>query len=130
MISFRRTRGLRGGKVAGMQPGGVALHILTRTRVDVGSWICKRRVSAYVVERNLLLVAPGRRPHVENVPFDSLQDSLYNHVTGEVVLGPAEGVKVTRLRMSPLEARRLLESIGPGFRDMGDAAEARGAPRN
>lgn len=91
-----------------VRPGNVRFSVLTRTRVDVGSWICKTRVRVSVLEGHLLLVAPGKRAYVENVPFDAIRESLYNHVTGEVVLGPAEGVKVTRLRMSPLDAARLL----------------------
>jgi len=68
-------------------------------------------VWVYVLDGYLLLMARGRRPLIENVPFDQLRDSLYNHVMGEVVLGPAQGVKVTRLRMSPLEARKLLRFV-------------------
>lgn len=88
--------------------------VRTGTRVDVGSWICRRRVWACVLEGELLLVAHGRRPYVESVPFEGLTASLYNHVTGELVLAPAEGARVTRLRLSPLEALELLGCIGCG----------------
>ncbi len=123
MISSRKTSSRARGPikrlstaVAGATAGearnsDVSFCVCTRTRVDVGSWICKRRVWVYVLDGYLLLMARGRRPLIENVPFDQLRDSLYNHVMGEVVLGPAQGVKVTRLRMSPLEARKLLRFV-------------------
>ncbi len=91
----------------------------TGTPIDVGSWFGRRRVWACVLENELLLVARGRHPHIERVPFDRLQDSLYNHVTGEVVLGPAENVKVTRLRLSPVEAVQLLRCLGVEIEERG-----------
>jgi hypothetical protein len=120
MISSRKTssrgrgpiRGVSAASADGSRSDDAAFSVCTRTRVDTGSWFCKRRVWAYVLDGRLVLMARGRRPLIENIPFDQLRDSLYNHVMGEVVLGPAEGVDVTRLRMSPLEAKRLLECIG------------------
>jgi len=92
----------------------VSRVVRTQTRVDVGSWLSKRPVWVCVLEEEILLVARGRRPYVERLPFRELKDSLYNHVTGELVLGPAKGVKVTCLRLPPLDAVQLLRCIGCG----------------
>jgi len=94
----------------------------TGTRVDVGSWFGRRKVLACMLESSVVLVARGPRPHVERVSFEALQKSLYNHVTGEVVLGPAGGVKATRLRLSPLDAVAFLKCIGVEVEEEAGAA--------
>jgi len=53
---------------------------------------------------------------VERVPFAELGESFYNHVTGEVALVPAEGARVRKLRMSPVDGRALLKELGVGNR--------------
>jgi hypothetical protein len=89
-------------------PGDAAFAVTTGTRVDVGRWFRRERVRVRVLEDQVLLLAPGTRPYVQSVPFGALRESRYNHVTGEVVLAPAEDVKVGTLRMSPLDASRFL----------------------
>ena len=81
------------------------------TYVDVGRWWRKGRVWVDCTPSNLVLIATGVRPYLEAVPFDQLQDSVYNPVTGEMVLAPAEGVRVQRLRMDPVAAQALLQQI-------------------
>ncbi len=60
---------------------------------------------------NLVLIATGIRPYLETIPFDQLQKSVYNPVTGEVVLAPADGVRVRRLRLDPVAAQALIRQI-------------------
>ncbi len=90
-------------------------HILflarTRTRVDIGSWFGKRCVWAVCTASSLIMLAPGKRPYFERVPFEQLNDSQYNHVTAELVLAPIEDVSVTRLRMPPFDAAQVLAQI-------------------
>ena len=92
----------------------VCLAFPTRTRTDTGLWFRSARVWAFCLRDRLALVAAGKRPYVETLAFADLRQSLYNHVMGELVLAPAGGARVRRLRIPPLEARKLLERIGAG----------------
>jgi hypothetical protein len=111
---------------------------VTRTRVDTGGWLWKSRLVACCAasgspgergqgasgssrkagrqDGELVLFAAGKRPFVERVPFAQLGESFYNHVTGEVALAPAEGARVRKLRMSPVDGRALLKELGIGNR--------------
>lgn len=86
----------------------VFVLLKTRTRVDVGGWLGRRRVWAAALADALALFAPGRRPCSARIPFSHLHGSTYNHVTGELVLAPAEGAPVRSLRVSPLDGHRLI----------------------
>ena len=105
--------------------------VRTRTRADVGSWLGRSRLCACALADRLLLFAPARsglgalvrlarlagrvrppgRPCVETIPFEQLHESTYNQVTGELVLAPAEGAGLRRLKMAPLEGCQLLAQI-------------------
>lgn len=95
--------------------GGPALLLPTATRVDVGRWFRPARLWVAVGHGELVLFAPGPRPHCERIPLHALRGSLYNPVTGELVLKrsrePAPGRRVPGLRMPPLNGHRLLELI-------------------
>ena len=86
----------------------------TGTKVDVGYWTGKRRVSSCLLDDVLLLFAVGRRSLVEQIPFHELRDSQYNHVTGELVLAPIEITKVQTLKVPPLAALEMLTNIRNG----------------
>jgi len=83
----------------------------SRTRTDVGMWFRQGRVRACPRAGELLLLAHGRKPYRETVPFANLGESRYNHVTGALVLAPAEGVRVHDMKLPPLEADALLATI-------------------
>lgn len=83
----------------------------TGTPVDVGSWLGRRRLRCFATAEALVLVAHGPRPWAERVPYRLLRESLYNHVTGELVLAPADGATLTQLRMMPLDACQVLAQI-------------------
>ena len=83
----------------------------TRTRVDVGEWFWNGRVWLGVTAQAVTLLASGRKPFVQAVPFDQLRDSLYNHITGEVVLAPAKELKVKRVKLPALAGYQLLAQI-------------------
>ena len=86
----------------------------TRTRTDTGNWFFKRPVWACTLAGELLLFAKGKRPYAERVPFDKLGASTYNHVTGELMLAPADGLRVTRLKMPPMEGLQVLAHVHRG----------------
>ena len=90
---------------------GVFAVAPTGTKVDVGRWLGKRRICACVLADEMVLLAPGRRPYAESIALADLQASRYNHVTGEVMLAPATGARLRRLKLAPLEGLQLLAQI-------------------
>ena len=83
----------------------------TGTKVDVGYWLGKRRIWLCVLEREMLLFALGRRPYVERIALQELGETQYNHVTGELVLAPAETASVGALKLAPLAALEILAHL-------------------
>ncbi len=83
----------------------------TRTRVDVGMWFRKGRVWVCPMSAELVLIAEGTRSYVSRIPYDQIDHSRYNHVTGELVFAPNEDLEVKSLRITPLEALELLRYV-------------------
>ena len=91
--------------------GKVFLVAATGTRIDVGGWLRQGRVCAACLAGELLLFAAGGQPYGEKAEYDSLGRSLYNHVTGELLLAPARGIRVRRLYLPPVIAYEFLGQI-------------------
>jgi len=85
--------------------------VRTGTRIDVGRWYRRGRVWACALAHELALFACGRSPYRERIPFADLRGSVYNPVTGELVLAPAEGAQGRSLRMMPLDGYQMLAQI-------------------
>jgi hypothetical protein len=90
--------------------GAVAI-LSTGTCTDTGLWFRQGRVGAACAGGALFLLALGRRPHVERIPFAELGESMYNAFTGEVLLAPAPSAAIRRLRMDPVAGRHLIECV-------------------
>ncbi len=90
---------------------GPAAILATGTFTDTGLWFRQGRVCAVCAGGALFLLAPGRRPYVERIPFAQLGESMYNAITGEVLLAPAPDAAVRRLRLDPVDGRRLTKQI-------------------
>ena len=90
---------------------GIFLVVKTGTRVDTGGWLRKRRVWVFVFSGEFVLLAGGRKSYVEKIPFGRLGETRYNHVTGELVLAPADGMRVRKVRVSPLEGYQMLAQV-------------------
>jgi hypothetical protein len=88
------------------------LLVRTASTVDVGHWLGPARLWLACVDGALLLVAAGKRPHVERVAFEQLRQSLFNPMTGELVLLPAPDVRVRSVRVSPVEGWLVMKRIG------------------
>jgi hypothetical protein len=63
------------------------------------------------LERDLLLLAAGKHPLVERIPYGHIRRSLYNHVTGELVLAPAHNLRVERVALPPAAGYQILAQI-------------------
>jgi hypothetical protein len=96
---------------AGAPATPVHRWIRTRTRIDTGNWLRGGRVYLGLSDQSVLLVAAGHDPYVGRAGFDQLQQSVYNPVTGALLLAPAEGLDVTSLGMGPLDAETVLDRI-------------------
>jgi len=99
------------GLLAAAGADEAASLVLTQSRVDVGHWLGRGRIWAACLPDALLLVAAGTRSHVERVPFGQLGMTVYNPMTGELVLLPAPEVRQRSLRLAPADGWRLLEQI-------------------
>jgi hypothetical protein len=121
----------------------VYLVARTRTRTDVGGWLGGSQVVAAALAGELLLLAAPRCPlavllrllrldrkfpppgepvaYAERIPFRGLSGSTYNHVTGQLLLAPADEARIRRLKLPALDAYRLLAQILPEKRNTEDA---------
>jgi len=90
----------------------------TGSRADVGQWwnqwLGGGRLWLAMAGAELLLVAHGKRPHVERIPRESLGASQYNQVTGELVLAKAANAALRKLRVSPVDGWLVIKLIGNG----------------
>lgn len=83
-----------------------ALVLATDTKVDVGQWLRRGRVSVACFAGRVVVFAAGRRPYAEEFPVAQLTGSFYNFLTGELVLA-----KNCRLKLAPLDAHKVLEQL-------------------
>lgn len=83
----------------------------TRSTVDVGFWLGKRRIWFGILPGQIVLFALGKRPYFTQAPISQLHLSRYNHVTGELLLAPyAESSH--NLAIQPREAYLVLQLLG------------------
>lgn len=85
--------------------------VCSATRADVGHWLGRGVVWAVALERELLLFAAGKRPLIERIPFGQIHRSMYNHVTGELVLAPSHNLRIERLALPPAAGYQMLAQI-------------------
>jgi len=90
---------------------GIKLRIRTGTRIDLGRWWRSSSVWLCVVGEELMLLAVARRRYFERVPLADCQASHYVHATGELVIDPADQLRIKHLSMSPREALEVLDSV-------------------
>lgn len=88
------------------------LLVCTKTRIDAGRWWRPTRTWLCVMENELVMLAVSRRRYVVRVPLSDCAESHYCHATGELVIGPVEGLRVDRFRLSPREALAALSAMG------------------
>lgn len=85
--------------------------VKTKTGVDTGGWLSRGRLWMAALKNDIVLAAAGKKPLLERIPFLHIQESLYNHVTGELVLAPPRGIRVTSAEMTPIDGYQLLAQI-------------------
>jgi len=93
---------------AGQPVGGL---VRTGTTVDVGEWFRRGHVVGICLRGEWVMLASGLRPFREKIETRLLAASSYNPIIGELVLEPAPGLKLRKLKMAPREAGRVLKLI-------------------
>ncbi len=80
------------------------------TRLDTGSWLRRAAVHLAVIGDRLVVIAPGPRPVMRHWPLAAVENAVYNHVTGELVLplGRRDAEPTFAIALDPLRARSLL----------------------
>jgi hypothetical protein len=81
------------------------------TKYDTGGWFGKREIWVAALQAELILFATGSVPFSDRIPFATLDNSIYNHVTGALVLAPGHDMKITGLALEPLAGYQLLAQI-------------------
>jgi hypothetical protein len=94
----------------------VMMALQTETRASVGWWLVDRRVWLVVTRDEVVAFAAGRTPLVQRVAFPHLHASLYNALTGMLVLAPDRGYRVGQFNTPPLEGRQVLAQIYSGMK--------------
>jgi hypothetical protein len=94
------------------QEAAVLLLRRTGTRVDTGLWFRQARLWLACLPDRLVLFAFGPRPFCETLPLANCGGSLYNHVTGELVLAEAGAMVARRtVRLPPEDGHLVLAQI-------------------
>ena len=94
----------------------VMIVLQTETRTPVGWWLIERRVWLVVTRDEVVAFAAGRTPLAQRVAFPHLYGSLYNAVTGRLVLAPDRGYRVGQFNVPPLEGYQVLAQIYGGIK--------------
>ncbi len=92
----------------GAQP---ELLLCSRTRIDAGRWWCRTPVWICITDSELILFAVARRRYVERVPLELCRSSHYAAITGELVIDPAESLRIKHLALTPREALSVLDIL-------------------
>jgi hypothetical protein len=97
----------------------VVLLLLTESMAEVGLWMWKRRVWLCVTDQALVLFAEGRKPIAQRTPYAHIGESLFNHVTGELVLAPDRKYRLGRVKLQPKDGYQVLAQIYHGVKQDG-----------
>jgi hypothetical protein len=95
----------------GVKVESLRFLIQTGASIDVGQWTGGRSVWLACEDQRILLFAVGKAPYFETIPFAEARDTRYNHIKGEIALGPCES-RVRNLEMSPDMGCRFLDVLG------------------
>ena len=103
----------RGRELLEKTAAGRRLDAVLRTRTvwDVGQWFHDAVVWVGLCDDALLLCAAGRDPLAASIPRDALRESVYNAVTGELMLAPAPGAPLGAVALSPVEGEALAAKL-------------------
>ena len=87
------------------------LQVRTRTRIDVGLWWRRKRIWLCLTDRELVLLAIGRRRYYEHAALADCIDTHYNPTSGELVIASDNPLRHPRLRMPASTALEVIDLI-------------------
>lgn len=87
------------------------LLIRTRTRIDAGRWWLRTPVWLCITGNELILFAVARRCYTERIPLTDCHASHYAHASGELVIDPAESLRIKHLCLTPRDALNALDFL-------------------
>jgi hypothetical protein len=87
------------------------LILRTRTRIDAGRWWRRTPVWLCITPDELILFAVARRRYVDRVSLADCVASHYAHASGELVIDPAESLRIKRLSLTPRKALNALDFL-------------------
>ena len=92
--------------------GGSGHFLLrTRTRIDCGRWWRRTPVWLCITASEVILFAVARRRYVQRVPLSECRASHYAPGSGELVIDPAESLRIKHLAITPGEALQVLQFL-------------------
>lgn len=90
------------------------LCIRSATCIDTGRWWRRSPIwLCCVIGDELIMLAVSRRRYLEKVSLTACTSCHYSQASGELVIAPAENLRVNRLKVSPREAIQILRIINP-----------------
>jgi len=110
--------------VAGTNQSEPRLAVPSQTRIDTGRWWRRTRLWVCVTDRDMVVLAAGRRRYIERFPIAECRASHYCHTTGELVIQADKGPRFNHLAMSPVDGLAVLHAIGAV-----NAEETQGIPK-
>lgn len=87
------------------------LLLCTGTRIDTGRWWRRTPVWICICGDELTLFSVSRRRYSESVPLSLCRSSHYAAITGELVIDPAESLRIKHLALTPREALSVLDFL-------------------
>jgi hypothetical protein len=86
--------------------------IKTNTIIDAGRWFGGDPLWLCFLQKEIIILALGKRRFIEKFSFRECKNSYYCHTTGELVLEPIEKITFKRFQLTPLNALRALDALG------------------
>lgn len=87
------------------------LLLRSRTRIDAGRWWRRTPVWICITASEFILFAVARRTYVERIPLSDCRSSHYAAISGELVIDPAESLRIKHLALTPKEALRVIDFL-------------------
>jgi hypothetical protein len=83
----------------------------SQTQVDTGGWLGGAPLWLAVSEKELFVLASGKRPYFERVSLEDCAETRYNPANGEIIIAPTKGLICNQLAFSPSEAIEILKIL-------------------
>ncbi len=87
------------------------LCVRSKAGIDAGRWWRRTPVWLCVVADQLVMLAVARRRYVESVAVADCSGTRYSPATGELVVEPAEALRINRFPLGARDALQILNLL-------------------